>query len=77
MVDMGALINAAPRRGHRIERELRQGSPPFAGPTHRDIKPENILNDWTVEEEQNLTVSVSEEPRESLQALWPKLAGRN
>ena len=29
MADMGALINAAPRRGYRIERELRQGSPPL------------------------------------------------
>ena len=36
-----------------------------------------ITNDWTVEEEQDLTVYVAEEPREALQALWPKLAGRN
>ena len=36
-----------------------------------------ITNDWTVEEEQDLTVYVCEQPRESLQSLWPKLAGRN
>ncbi len=36
-----------------------------------------ITNDWTVEEEQDLTVYVCEDPRETLQLLWPKLAGRN
>ena len=36
-----------------------------------------ITNDWTVEEEQDLTVYVCERPHEPLQSLWPQLAGRN
>jgi hypothetical protein len=37
----------------------------------------HLANDWTVEEEQDLTVYVAEQPRQTLQELWPKLAGRN
>jgi hypothetical protein len=36
-----------------------------------------ITNDWTVEEEQDVSVYVCERPRVTLQALWPTLAGRN
>lgn len=36
-----------------------------------------LTNEWTVEEEQDLTVYVAEEPKTTLQAVWPQLAGRN
>jgi hypothetical protein len=36
-----------------------------------------ITNDWTVEEEQDVSVYVCEHPNVTLQALWPTLAGRN
>ena len=36
-----------------------------------------LTNDWTVEEEQDITVYVAEQPKTTLQELWPKLAGRN
>jgi len=36
-----------------------------------------ITNDWTVEEEQDVSVYVCEQPNVTLQDLWPKLAGRN
>ena len=37
----------------------------------------HFTNEWTVEEEQDLTVYVCEQPKQTLQALWPSLAGRN
>jgi len=37
----------------------------------------HLTNDWTVEEEQDLTVYVAEQPKMTIQELWPKLAGRN
>jgi hypothetical protein len=37
----------------------------------------HLRNDWTVEEEQDLTVYVCERPRRTLQSIWPELAGRN
>ena len=36
-----------------------------------------LTDDWTVEEEQDLTVYVAEDPKQTLQELWPRLAGRN
>jgi hypothetical protein len=36
-----------------------------------------IVNDWTVPEEQDLTVYVCEAPRGTLQQAWPGWAGRN
>jgi len=36
-----------------------------------------VLNDWGVPEEQNVSIYVGENPKETLQELWPKLAGRN
>ncbi len=36
-----------------------------------------ITNEWTVEEEQDITVYVCEDPHVTLQELWPSLAGRN
>jgi hypothetical protein len=36
-----------------------------------------ITNEWTVEEEQDITVYICERPKQTLQALWPSLAGRN
>jgi hypothetical protein len=38
---------------------------------------ERIRNDWTVPEEQDITVYVCEGPRSTLQALWPEWSGRN
>jgi len=32
---------------------------------------------WAVEEERDLTVHVATKPRQTLQELWPSLAGRN
>lgn len=43
----------------------------------RVIAVERITNAWTVPEERDLTVYVSEEPKGTLQAIWPSLAGRN
>ena len=37
----------------------------------------HLVNEWTVEEERDLTVYVCDEPGVTLQALWPRLAGRN
>ena len=37
----------------------------------------HLTNEWTVEEEQDLTVYICERPKTTLQALWPQLAGRN
>jgi hypothetical protein len=36
-----------------------------------------LLNPWTVEEEQDITIYVCEQFNTTLQELWPKLAGRN
>jgi 4-amino-4-deoxy-L-arabinose transferase-like glycosyltransferase len=36
-----------------------------------------LTNPWTVEEESDLTVYISEEPKRTLQDIWPGLAGRN
>jgi hypothetical protein len=36
-----------------------------------------ITNEWTVEEEQDITVYICEQPKLTMQALWPTLAGRN
>lgn len=36
-----------------------------------------VLNDWGVPEEQDVSIYVGENPKETLQVLWPKLAGRN
>ena len=36
-----------------------------------------VLNDWGVPEEQDVSIYVGENPKETLQELWPKLAGRN
>jgi hypothetical protein len=36
-----------------------------------------ITNEWTVEEEQDITVYICEQPKLTMQALWPRLAGRN
>jgi 4-amino-4-deoxy-L-arabinose transferase-like glycosyltransferase len=38
---------------------------------------EHLRNDWTVTEEQDLTIYVCEGPRSTLQALWPEWSGRN
>jgi len=38
---------------------------------------ERITNDWTVPEEQDLSVFICEEPRGTLQQAWPEWAGRN
>jgi hypothetical protein len=38
---------------------------------------DHVTNAWTVEEEQDLTVYVCEDPRTTLQAWWPSLAGSN
>ena len=55
------------------------------GVSRRDLEPlcgtvtaaGRITNDWTVEEEQDISVYVCEQPKRTLQALWPELAGRN
>lgn len=44
---------------------------------HRVTPAWRLTNPWTVQEEQDLTVYVSEEPARSLQDIWPGLAGRN
>ena len=36
-----------------------------------------VLNDWGVPEEQDVSIYVGENPKMTLQELWPKLAGRN
>jgi 4-amino-4-deoxy-L-arabinose transferase-like glycosyltransferase len=36
----------------------------------------HLVNPWTVREEQDLTVYVARHPRETLQAIWPRVAGR-
>ena len=36
-----------------------------------------VLNDWGVPEEQDVSIYVGENPKETIQQLWPKLAGRN
>ena len=37
----------------------------------------HLIDEWTVPEEQDITVYVAEEPKTTLQAIWPQLAGRN
>jgi 4-amino-4-deoxy-L-arabinose transferase-like glycosyltransferase len=36
-----------------------------------------VLNDWGVPEEQDVSIYVGENPKATLQQVWPKLAGRN
>ena len=36
-----------------------------------------VLNDWGVPEEQDVSIYVGENPKETLQQLCPRLAGRN
>jgi len=36
-----------------------------------------VLNDWGVPEEQDVSIYVGENPKVTLQQLWPSLAGRN
>jgi 4-amino-4-deoxy-L-arabinose transferase-like glycosyltransferase len=36
-----------------------------------------VLNDWGVPEEQDVSIYVGEHPKETMQQLWPTLAGRN
>jgi hypothetical protein len=36
-----------------------------------------VLNDWGVPEERDVSIYVGENPKETLQQVWPKLAGRN
>lgn len=36
-----------------------------------------VTNPWAVQEERDVTVYVGRQPRRTLQALWPTLAGRN
>ncbi|MBA2685564.1 MAG: glycosyltransferase family 39 protein [Gemmatimonadaceae bacterium] len=36
-----------------------------------------VLNDWGVPEEQDVSIYIGENPKMTLQELWPKLAGRN
>ncbi len=36
-----------------------------------------VVNDWGVPEEQDVSIYVGENPKTTLQALWPKLAERN
>lgn len=36
-----------------------------------------VINSWGVPEESDVSIYVSENPRSTLQALWPSLAGRN
>jgi hypothetical protein len=36
-----------------------------------------VLNDWGVPEESDVSIYVGENPKATLQAIWPSLAGRN
>ena len=36
-----------------------------------------VLNDWGVPEESDVSIYVGENPKATLQQLWPSLAGRN
>jgi hypothetical protein len=36
-----------------------------------------VVNDWGVPEESDVSIYVGENPKATLQAIWPLLAGRN
>jgi hypothetical protein len=36
-----------------------------------------VLNDWGVPEEQDVSIYVGENPKATIQQVWPSLAGRN
>jgi hypothetical protein len=36
-----------------------------------------VLNDWGVPEEQDVSIYVGENPKATIQQVWPTLAGRN
>jgi 4-amino-4-deoxy-L-arabinose transferase-like glycosyltransferase len=62
----GAVVISLGVTQHDMEQLF--GTVTFAG---------KVLNDWGVPEEQDVSIYIGENPKETLQQLWPKLAGRN